>query len=59
MKGCTKLAKMKTNYWVTGNITKGFKIVTKQPKAKFVREPQQSIIDAQRYIAGIYSGYNY
>jgi hypothetical protein len=49
---------MTTNYWVTGNIKKGFKIVTKQPKAKFVREPQQSIIDAQRYIAGIYSGYN-
>ncbi|MFM2393084.1 MAG: hypothetical protein RLZZ546_1066 [Bacteroidota bacterium] len=42
-------------HWVIGDTKKGFKIVTKLPKHKFVREPFESNEAAQRFIAYEYS----
>lgn len=38
-------------YWVTGNMEKGFKVVTTRPRSKEVREPFESYEAAQRSIA--------
>lgn len=38
-------------FWVSGDHVKGFKIHTKQPRHKFVREPFQSREACQRFIA--------
>lgn len=42
-------------HWVVGDTKKGFKIVTKLPKHKFVREPFESYEAAQKFIAYEYS----
>lgn len=43
---------MKTQwYWVTGDHIKGFKIATRRPRSKFVREPFDDIEKARRFIA--------
>jgi hypothetical protein len=44
----------KTNnkfYWVLGDTKKGFKIVDKKPKTKFVPEPFDNLENAKRWIA--------
>lgn len=46
---------MKTLFWVTGDTKKGFKIVTKQPKTKIVREPFETLRNAQLFIANEWS----
>lgn len=38
-------------YWVMGDTKKGFLIVDKQPKTKFVPEPFNSLENAKRFIA--------
>lgn len=38
-------------YWVVGDTKKGFKVVDKQPRAKFVPEPFNSLESAKRWIA--------
>jgi hypothetical protein len=38
-------------FWVAGDHVKGFKIHTKQPRHKFVREPFSSREACQRFIA--------
>lgn len=46
---------MKTQwYWVVGDHKKGFKIVTKRPRHKFVREPFDNLDSAQKFIASEY-----
>jgi len=37
-------------YWVVGNHIDGFRITTKRPRTKFVREPFESLDLAQRFI---------
>ena len=55
---CNKTKKQnimtKTNnkfYWVLGDTKKGFKIVDKKPKTKFVPEPFDNLENAKRWIA--------
>lgn len=38
-------------YWVLGDTKKGFKIVDKRPRTKFVPEPFDSLENAKRWIA--------
>ena len=38
-------------YWVLGDTNKGFKIVDKKPRTKYVPEPFESIENAQRWMA--------
>jgi hypothetical protein len=38
-------------YWVLGDTKKGFKIVSKKPRTKFVPEPFDNIENAKRWIA--------
>ena len=38
-------------YWVSGDHIKGFKIHSKQPRHKFVREPFRCLESAKRFIA--------
>ena len=38
-------------YWVLGDTQKGFKIVDKKPRTKFVPEPFNSLENAKRWIA--------
>jgi hypothetical protein len=45
----------KTLFWVKGDTKKGFEIVTNQPKTKFVREPFETLRQAQLFIANEYS----
>lgn len=45
----------KTLYWVKGDTKKGFEIVTKQPRSKFVREPFETLKQAQVFIANEWS----
>jgi hypothetical protein len=37
-------------FWVSGDHIKGFKIHTKQPRHKFIREPFRSLESCQRFI---------
>jgi hypothetical protein len=51
-----KLANMKTLenkkwYWVLGNTKKGFKIVDKKPRTKYVPEPFDNLENAKRWMA--------
>ena len=50
-----KLTAMKSKnkkwYWVLGDTKKGFKIVDKRPRTKFVPEPFDSLENAKRWIA--------
>jgi hypothetical protein len=43
--------KAKKWHWVTGNMEKGFKIVTTKPRGWLVREPHETNEQAQRWIA--------
>lgn len=45
----------KTLYWVKGDTKKGFEIVTKQPRTKIVREPFETLREAQIFIANEWS----
>lgn len=38
-------------YWVLGNTKKGFRIVDKRPRTKFVPEPFDNLENAKRWIA--------
>lgn len=38
-------------YWVLGDTKKGFKIVDKKPRTKFVPEPFDNLENAKRWIA--------
>jgi len=38
-------------YWVLGNTKKGFKIVDKKPRTKYIPEPFDNIEKAQRWMA--------
>ena len=42
-------------YWVKGDTRKGFEIVTKQPRTKFVREPFETLRSAELFIANEWS----
>lgn len=42
-------------YWVTGNPTKGFKVVTKKPRTKHIEEPHTTERGALIWIANYYS----
>jgi len=41
----------KTWFWVVGDTKKGFRITTKRPRTKFVREPFYSNLAANNFIA--------
>jgi hypothetical protein len=45
----------KTLFWVKGDTKKGFEIVTKMPKTKIVREPFETLREAQIFIANEWS----
>lgn len=47
-----------TWYWVTGNMNRGFRIVTKQPRTKHVNEPHSTMRGAQVWIANEICGVN-
>jgi hypothetical protein len=38
-------------YWVLGDFKKGFKILDKKPRAKFIPEPFDNLESAKRWIA--------
>ena len=44
-------AQNKKWYWVLGDTKKGFKIVDKKPRTKFVPEPFDNLENAKRWIA--------
>lgn len=43
--------KNKKWYWVLGDTKKGFKIVDKKPRTKYIPEPFDSLENAKRWIA--------
>jgi len=46
-------------YWVLGDVIKGFKIVDKRPRTKYVPEPFEDLEVAKRWIAMEFLSYDW